>query len=100
MKGRKRDPIRVGSQLGRVLHELGHGQVARSLRVARLWEQVVGAEAAASSEPTGLSGGVLEVSVASSVWAQQLQLRQTELLAALSRALGEDAPTALRFRVG
>ena len=62
--------------------------------------ETVGPELARHSEPAGLSGGVLMVSVPSSPWAQQLQMRKGEILAALISALGDDAPVDLRFRVG
>ena len=45
-------------------------------------------------------GEVLELEVDSPVWSQQLQLRKPELLAALERAFGADAPRELRFQVG
>jgi predicted nucleic acid-binding Zn ribbon protein len=34
------------------------------------------------------------------VWCQQLQMQRPQLLASLREALGEDAPSDLRFRVG
>ena len=43
---------------------------------------------------------VLEVTVDSSVWCQQLQMRRPELLASLREALGADAPRDLWLRVG
>ncbi len=101
MKRRPRtDPVRLGGVLSSVLRELGHGAAADLLRVAARWEAAVGAEVAAHAEPTGLRGGVLEVTVTSSVWAQHLQLRRPALLAGLARELGAAAPTDLRFRVG
>lgn len=100
MKRAKHDPVRLGSDIGRVLDELGHRGVARSLEIARIWEETVGPELAEHSEPAGLTGGVLMVSVPSSPWAQQLQMRKGEILAALAAALGSEAPTEVRFRVG
>ena len=54
------------------------------------------------SRPLALRGHLLEVAVDSSVWAQQLQLQQPAILAALARALpeGDPVPSELRFRVG
>lgn len=96
----KRDPRRVGGVVGQVLRELGHRGDTPAMRVAVAWEEAVGPEVAAHAEPVALRGNVLEVRVDSSVRAQQLQLRQAELLEALARDVGEGAPTALRFRVG
>jgi len=70
------------------------------MRIAACWEQAVGAEIAAHCRPSALRGGVLEVTVDSSVWCQQLQMRRDEILGGLRSALGADAPADLRFRVG
>jgi predicted nucleic acid-binding Zn ribbon protein len=56
-------------------------------------------DAAEHCEPVDLRFGVLEVAVDSSVWAQHLQMRRGEILRSLADAMGEGAPTDLRFRV-
>jgi predicted nucleic acid-binding Zn ribbon protein len=70
------------------------------MRIAACWEQAVGAEIAGHCRPSALRGGVLEVTVDSSVWSQHLQMRRDEILGGLRSALGSDAPADLRFRVG
>jgi predicted nucleic acid-binding Zn ribbon protein len=97
---RKGQPERLGKLVPRVLKDLGLGESARALRVAECWEEAVGAEIARHSRPNALRGGVLEVTVDSSVWCQQLQLQQPQLLRALRDALGDDAPHGLWLRVG
>ncbi|MBW2401946.1 MAG: DUF721 domain-containing protein, partial [Deltaproteobacteria bacterium] len=42
---------------------------------------------------------VLEVTVETSVWCQQLQLRIPEILAGLRRSVGDDAPARVWLRV-
>lgn len=93
-------PTAVGELLGKVLGDLGLEGVARAHRIGAIWEEAVGAQIAAHCRPLGLRGSVLELQVDSPVWAQQLQLRKPELIAALERALGEGAPRELRFQVG
>lgn len=83
-----------------VLGDLGLEAAAAAFRVGQRWEEAVGPEVARHCRPVGLRGQVLEVMVESSVWSQQLQLRQPEILEALRRVLGDGAPTDLRFRVG
>ncbi len=92
----------IGSELSRVLSDLGLDDAQRAFRIGECWEAAVGPEIARHSRPVGLRGDVLEVAVDSSVWAQQLQLQRPMILAALGRALpeGETPPGALRFRVG
>jgi len=99
-RARKGRPEPLGALVARVLEDIGAGDGARVLRIAERWESAVGAEIAAHCRPTGLRGSVLEATVDSSVWCQQLQLRSPEILAALRAALPADAPSELWFRVG
>ena len=82
------------------LEDLGLDGTVRILRVAEVWEEAVGSEIARHCQPTRLRDGTLEATVDSSVWCQQLQLRAPEILAALRRVLGDEAPTDLWLRVG
>ena len=99
-RDRRSQPERLGALVPRVLRDLGLQESARALRLAERWETLVGAEVARHSRPTGMRAGVLEVTVDSSAWCQQLQMRRPELLASLREALGEDAPRDLWLRVG
>ena len=97
---RKSRPEPLGALVARVLKDIGAGDSARVMRIAECWEEAVGAEIAAHCRPTVLRSGVLEVTVDSSVWSQQLQLRGPEILEALRAVLPADAPSELWFRVG
>ncbi len=96
---RKSRPELLGPLVARVLGDIGAGDSARVMRIAERWEEAVGAEIAAHCRPTALRGGVLEVTVDSSVWCQQLQLRGPEILEALRAALPAEAPSELWFRL-
>jgi predicted nucleic acid-binding Zn ribbon protein len=99
--GRRKSELRpVGGVVGSVLEDLGLGEIARAARVGVCWADAVGPEVASHARPEGMRGGVLEVSVDTSVWCQDLQMNRPRLLAALRERLGEDAPEDLRFRVG
>ena len=97
---RKRRPRTVGELVPRVLGDLGLDGVARIVRIERCWEAAVGAEIASHCRPSRLRGDVLEATVDSSPWCQQLRLRGPEILAGLRRELGSDAPSDLWLRVG
>jgi predicted nucleic acid-binding Zn ribbon protein len=99
-RARKSRPEPLGSLVARVLEDMGAGASARVMRIAEHWEEAVGAEIAARCRPTVLRGDVLEVTVDSSVWCQQLQLRGPEIIEALRAALPAEAPSELWFRVG
>jgi predicted nucleic acid-binding Zn ribbon protein len=92
-------PEAIGSLVARVLEDIGASGSARVSRIAQRWEEAVGKEIARHCRPTGLRGDVLEVSVDSSVWCQQLQLRGPEILEAFRAVLPADAPLELWFRV-
>ena len=97
---RKSQPEALGPLVVRVLEDIGAGGSARVLRIAQRWEEAVGKEIAQHCRPTGLRGDVLEATVDSSVWCQQLQLRGPEILEALRALLPAEAPSELWFRVG
>ncbi|HEY8492278.1 MAG TPA: DUF721 domain-containing protein [Myxococcota bacterium] len=96
----RREPRRVGDLVGVVLDDLGIAGASAVLRIAERWEAIVGPEVARHCRPERLVGTVLEATVDTSVWCQQLQLQRPALLAALRRELGPAAPTDLRLRVG
>lgn len=89
----------IGPLVTQTLQDLGADGVLRVMRVVECWEEAVGAEVAGHCQPTALRGAVLEASVDSSVWCQQLKLRTPEILSALERVLGDEAPSELWLRV-
>jgi predicted nucleic acid-binding Zn ribbon protein len=58
--------------------------------VQRAWPAAVGEAIAAQASPTAERGGVVTVSCAASVWAQELDLMGPQIVARLNRALGDD----------
>ena len=100
MSRRPTDPEMLRVLVPRVLDDLGLDAPLRVMRVVECWEEAVGAEIARHCRPRAMREGTLEAEVDSSVWAQQLQLRVPEILAALKRLLGDEAPAALRFHLG
>ena len=61
------------------------------------WTEALGTRLAEACEPVS-EGGTLTVSCADSVWAQELEMMQGQLLERLRAHMGDRAPTALRFR--
>jgi predicted nucleic acid-binding Zn ribbon protein len=64
--------------------------------VQRVWPAAVGEVIAAQAEPTGERDGVLTVTCASAVWAQELDLMGLELVGRINAALGAETISALR----
>jgi predicted nucleic acid-binding Zn ribbon protein len=64
------------------------------------WTEAMGERIAAVARPVSERGGEVTVSCSDSVWAQELDLMQEELLKRLRDRLGERTPRSLRFRAG
>ncbi len=69
-------------------------------RVQEIWERTVGDAVAASARPTAERDGVLTVSCAAAVWAQELDLMAGTLIPRLNAALGDERINELRCRTG
>jgi predicted nucleic acid-binding Zn ribbon protein len=69
-------------------------------RVQEVWEQAVGGAVAQAARPTAERSGVLTITCAAAVWAHELSLMESELLARLNGALGELLLRELRCRAG
>jgi predicted nucleic acid-binding Zn ribbon protein len=63
------------------------------------WSEAMGERLAAVATPVSERAGTLTVECVDGVWAQELDLMQSQLLERLREALGERAPEALKFRV-
>jgi predicted nucleic acid-binding Zn ribbon protein len=71
----------------------------RLAAVQAAWAGVVGEQLAAVATPVSERTGTLTVDCADTVWAQELDLMQDQLLERLRDELGELAPSGLRFRL-
>ena len=65
-------------------------------RVQLAWREVVGELVAAQATPTSERGGVLTISCAASVWAQELDLMAPDILERLNARLQTSQLTRLR----
>jgi predicted nucleic acid-binding Zn ribbon protein len=68
--------------------------------VHEVWESTVGPAIAESARPSAEHGGVLTVTCAAAVWAQELDLMAAELIPRLNLALGAEDICELRCRTG
>jgi len=67
-------------------------------RVQEVWERTAGPAIAASARPSAERDGVLTVTCAAAVWAQELDLMAGELIPRLNAALGAERIRELRCR--
>ncbi len=69
-------------------------------RVQEIWDRAAGSAIAASARPTAERDGVLTVTCAAAVWAQELDLMAAQLIPRINDALGAEAIRELRCRTG
>ncbi|MGA9875777.1 MAG: DUF721 domain-containing protein [Solirubrobacteraceae bacterium] len=69
-------------------------------RAQQVWEQAVGATIAEAGLPTAEHNGVLTITCADAVWAAELDLMSSELVARLNETLGDELVHRLRCRTG
>jgi predicted nucleic acid-binding Zn ribbon protein len=67
--------------------------------VQSAWVAAVGERLAAVATPVSERSGTLTIECADSVWTQELDLMQEQVLEQLRAELGEQAPKALKFRL-
>jgi predicted nucleic acid-binding Zn ribbon protein len=91
---RRRDPRPAGHAIAALAERLAPQTLLAE--VQRVWPQAVGDVVAAQAEPTGERDGVLVVTCASAVWAQELDLMAPDLVARINGLLGGAAVRGLR----
>jgi predicted nucleic acid-binding Zn ribbon protein len=64
--------------------------------VQRVWPSTVGPAIAAQAQPTAERGGVVTISCAASVWAQELDLMAPQIIERLNAVLGQSSIQRLR----
>lgn len=93
---RRRAPRPAADALRAALERAAPRTPLAALQLA--WAEAVGEAVAAQAQPVGERDGTTIVECSDPVWAEELDLMQTELLERLRDRLGEAAPRALRFR--
>jgi hypothetical protein len=92
---------RIGRRIERELSRAGSGEGLALSHVTTAWPGVVGEAVARQAWPLRVGrDGTLHVATTSATWAFELDRLAPEIHARLAAALGDEAPSALRFRVG
>jgi len=92
-------PLSIGKALEKILCRPEIIREAKARIVLKHWGDIVGCILSKKSAPNKYIHGVLLVSVSSSLWAQELQLRKKELLSRLNEMAEENLFRDIRFRV-
>ncbi|UQX88558.1 DciA family protein [Jatrophihabitans telluris] len=91
----ERDPVAIGSIVGKAVGELGWVGPLAEARLMSQWDTVVGADIAARCRPVSLADGELRVQAESTAWATQLRLMAPQILARITA----DLPRGLVKRI-
>jgi len=92
---------RIGRGVERELSRTGSGEALALSHVTAAWPRVVGDAVARQAWPLRLGrDGTLHVATTSATWAFELDRLAPEIHSRLATALGDETPSALRFRVG
>ena len=92
---------RIGRGVERELSRTGSGEGLALSHVTSAWPGVVGEAVARQAWPLRVGrDGTLHVATTSATWAFELDRLAPEIHARLTAALGDETPSALRFRVG
>jgi len=94
VSGRRRSPRRLGLALGPMRDELA--PLTPLAEIQRVWRQAVGESIAANAAPSSERAGVLTVSCAAAVWAQELDLMGPAIVARVNELLGDGHVVRLR----
>ena len=88
--------------LSEIVRELAFALAPASTlaRAQEVWERAAGPAIAAAAQPTAERDGVLTVTCEAAVWAQELDLMASELIARLNAALASESIRELRCRTG
>lgn len=92
-----RDPVTVGDSLAGLIKDFKWTNELGEAELFERWAEVVGADTAAKSTPEALENGVLTVRCASTAWATQLRLMQSDILVKLEEQFGALKVTELRL---
>lgn len=92
-----RDPQLLSSVLGSLMVSRGWQKPRAEAMVFGAWEQVVGVEISAHSQPIKLEQGELTIQAESTAWATQLRLLSGRILANITNEIGRGVVTRLHI---
>ena len=94
MTGYRSSPRRLTLALDQIRDELEPDSLLAE--VQRVWREAVGAAIAQEAQPTSERGGILTISCAASVWAQELDLMGPAIVGRLNQLLRSGEISRLR----
>ena len=91
---------KVSNILSSVIRDLDLEKGIAEHKAMMLWEEAVGSEAAAHAVPREIARGRMVAAVDSSVWLQELRMREHEIIEKINQLLGKDVLKEIYFTIG
>jgi predicted nucleic acid-binding Zn ribbon protein len=95
--GPGRDPGELGNILGDLAENLGWTPFLMESQILDAWSEIVGADVALRTKPTGVNEGTLTVMCESTAWATQLRLMSSQILTKLLQEFPESRISQVTF---
>lgn len=95
--GPGRDPGALGDILGNLADDLGWTPFLMESEILEAWPDIVGADVAIRTKPTGVNEGTLTVMCESTAWATQLRLMSSQILTKLLQVFPESRISQVVF---
>ena len=101
---RRRVPVRpaktIGSVMGQLMAKKGYGQVQAARSCAAAWQEALGSRFQKDTRCGSIRGGILEITVSSSLVLQELTFIKAQLVKQLTALAPQHKITGLKFKVG
>jgi len=89
----------ISSIIKQYLSDSNIGKKLKRYSIFNHWPEIVGSEISSKTRPEKLFKGILYISVASSVWANEMSLMSRKLVKEINKYIGEDIVRELRFKI-
>lgn len=90
----------IGDILAKALPKYRPAQKNEITMIWDIWDLALGNPVAQNAKPDSFKNGLLQITVSSSVWIQQLKFLEKEMIANLNTQLNTPLITKLRFKIG
>ena len=90
----------ISDILAKALPKYKPAQQTEITMIWDVWDSALGNPIAQNAKPDTFKTGLLQVTVSSSVWIQQLKFLEKEMIANLNAQLNSPLITKLRFKIG
>mgnify|MGYP005849136409 CR=1 FL=1 len=89
----------IGSIIKQYIKDSDLGKKLKRYSIFNHWQEIVGRDISNKTRPEKLFKGILYISVANSIWANEMSLMSRKLVGKINEYIGEDTVRELRFKI-